>query len=268
MPLNEIRESHTKFRGAWRFFSERSAAGKVLESPEVFIASSNVAWALLNAAFLPAPVETGEALERAVTAAARHFQPDGRAWMMMLCEDELAPSLRPQVPQLLGAHGLTQAMVLTGMVAERLLPPTRPLPPLEFHRVTDAERAQHVADINAHSYGVPLEMGREALRVPRLFEGEGLGMVGLEAGRAVACTAVFRVQDVAYVALVATLPEHRRKGVAEAVMRHALDEARRLWGVERTVLHSTEAGFPVYLRMGYRPATRFHGYLALPPTNR
>jgi GNAT superfamily N-acetyltransferase len=264
MSLHEIRESHTQFRGAWRFFAERSAAGKVLESPEAFIASSNVAWPLLNAAFLPSPVETGEALERAAAAAARHFQPGGRGWMMMLCEDELGASLRPLVPQLLGARGLTPAMSLTGMVAERLAPPTRPLPPLEVLRVTSVEEARHVADINALSYGVPLEMGREALCVPGLYEGQGLGFVGLEAGRAVASTAVFRVQDVAYVALVATLPESRRQGLAEALMRHALEEARRRWGVERTVLHATEAGYPVYLRMGYRVATRFHAWLALP----
>jgi ribosomal protein S18 acetylase RimI-like enzyme len=61
---------------------------------------------------------------------------------------------------------------------------------------------------------------------------------------------------------VATLPEHRRRGYAEAVVRHGLAEARREWGLERTVLHATEAGHPLYQRMGYRDVTRVAFYLA------
>jgi ribosomal protein S18 acetylase RimI-like enzyme len=64
--------------------------------------------------------------------------------------------------------------------------------------------------------------------------------------------------------MVATLPAHRGLGCAEAVMRHALAEAHRTWGVERTVLHATPEGLPVYRLMGYRPVTRFRVYLAAP----
>jgi ribosomal protein S18 acetylase RimI-like enzyme len=72
------------------------------------------------------------------------------------------------------------------------------------------------------------------------------------------------VGEVAYIAMVATLPAHRQLGCAEAVMRHALAEAKQAWGMERTVLHATPAGLPVYQRMGYRPVTRFHFYMAPP----
>ncbi|HZI13289.1 MAG TPA: GNAT family N-acetyltransferase, partial [Myxococcus sp.] len=34
---------------------------------------------------------------------------------------------------------------------------------------------------------------------------------------------------------------------------------------ERTALHATEAGEPVYRRMGYRPVTRFRMYMAPAP---
>ena len=71
-----------------------------------------------------------------------------------------------------------------------------------------------------------------------------------------------KVDDAAYVAMVATLRAHRKLGCAEAIMRHALAEARRDWGLERTVLHATPAGLPVYRRMGYHGVTRFLFYLA------
>jgi ribosomal protein S18 acetylase RimI-like enzyme len=85
--------------------------------------------------------------------------------------------------------------------------------------------------------------------------------VGYVQGKAVSVAAVLRVNGIAYVAYVATLEEYRRRGYAEAVMRHSLEEARQHWGLERTVLHATEAGRPVYLRMGYLDVANFGFYM-------
>jgi GNAT superfamily N-acetyltransferase len=59
--------------------------------------------------------------------------------------------------------------------------------------------------------------------------------------------------------LVATMPEARRKGYGEAVVRHALQTAYEATGISRTVLHATEAGHPLYLRLGYHPTVKFMG---------
>jgi ribosomal protein S18 acetylase RimI-like enzyme len=264
MPIDEIRESHTQLHDAWRFFARSSPRGEVLELPEVSIASSNVTWPLLNTAFLPAPVETEEALEKAATAAARYFLPKGRGWMLVLCEDWLSPRLRERTVELLSPHGLTPVMMTTGMVAERLAPVVRPLPALDIRHATSQTERCHISDINARCYDVPLEVGREALDVPALFSGENKGYVGFRQGEAVTSTAVLPLDGVAYVSMVATLPSHRQLGCAEAIVRHGLDEVRRASGIERTVLHATPAGLPVYVRMGYRPVTRFHLYLYMP----
>jgi GNAT superfamily N-acetyltransferase len=53
--------------------------------------------------------------------------------------------------------------------------------------------------------------------------------------------------------LVATMPEARRKRYGEAVVRYALQTAYQATGISRTVLHATEAGYPLYLRLGYHP---------------
>lgn len=264
MPIDEILESNTQFLGAWRFFARHSPTGEVLDLPEVHIASSNVAWAMLNVAFLPAPQETAEGLQRAAAAAARYFQPRGNPWMLAVCEDWLAPGLRPRAAELLAPYGLKTGMDTTGMVTDRLVEPVRPLPSLELRQAVDTEGRHAVADLNALAYDAPRDMVRGIMDVPAYFSGEGLGVgyVGYRDGQAASCATVLPVEGVAYVALVATLKEHRRLGYAEAVIRQALAETHRTQGLRRTVLHATEAGRPVYLRMGYRAVTRIHFYMA------
>jgi predicted GNAT family acetyltransferase len=54
-----------------------------------------------------------------------------------------------------------------------------------------------------------------------------------------------------YVALVATDPGQQRRGYAEAAMRRALELSAGVHGERPTVLHATDAGRPIYQRMGY-----------------
>ncbi|MBZ4416584.1 GNAT family N-acetyltransferase [Myxococcus sp. RHSTA-1-4] len=264
MPIDEILESNVQFLNAWRFFARHSPTGEVLDLPDVHIASSNVSWMMLNVAFLRAPLKTEEELKRAAAAAAGYFAPRGNAWMLAVCEDWLAPELRPRAAELLAPYGLKTGMDTTGMVTDRLVEPVRPLPELEFRQAVDTKGRNDVADINAHAYDAPRDMVRAALDVPAYFAGEGLGVgyVGYRNGEAASSTTVFPIDGVAYVALVATMTQHRKLGCAEAVIRKALAEAERTQGLRRTVLHATAAGYPVYLRMGYRPVTRIHFYMA------
>ena len=51
-------------------------------------------------------------------------------------------------------------------------------------------------------------------------------------------------------------------GFGEATMRHALRDAQRASGLEKTVLQSTQAGLKLYERMGYRKTAQFSIYLS------
>jgi len=60
---------------------------------------------------------------------------------------------------------------------------------------------------------------------------------------------------------LATHPSWRRLGYGEATMRAAIERVTHETGVERIVLQSTEAGYGLYRRLGFRDATRFTVYL-------
>jgi predicted GNAT family acetyltransferase len=89
-----------------------------------------------------------------------------------------------------------------------------------------------------------------------------VGVVGYVDGESVSTASVAAVDDIAYVALVATNPAHQGRGYAEAAMRAALNEARVHWGVTRTILHATPAGVPLYARMGYGDTGGYHVYVS------
>jgi len=101
--------------------------------------------------------------------------------------------------------------------------------------------------------------------------------VGALDGTAVATTAAFIFGPVAWIAMVLVDIDSRRKGVATALLKHALDflDGR---GIKTVRLDATAAGQPVYEKLGFvpeYPLTRYMGTaapsprpsaLTLPPT--
>lgn len=65
----------------------------------------------------------------------------------------------------------------------------------------------------------------------------------------------------AYVMSMYTLPEHRGRGFARAVLESMLDFARRAGSVGRVWLRASDMGRPIYLRSGFVARDR---YLDLP----
>jgi predicted acetyltransferase len=69
------------------------------------------------------------------------------------------------------------------------------------------------------------------------------------------------VDGLRYVAMVATEPAHQRRGYGQAVMQQALVTAAARHGATASVLHATDAGRPVYQRMGYRAISTHSLYM-------
>ena len=107
-----------------------------------------------------------------------------------------------------------------------------------------------ILDVNSLAYGMDLEIGKELVGT-RSFWKDHFPVVGLTGGKPACSAAVLMVDGHRYVALVATDPAHQRRGYGDAAMRRALELAAQAHGEQPTVLHATEAGRPVYERMGY-----------------
>ncbi len=256
MNESEIRESSRLFARAWEFWARRHESGEVSQLPGLKVAWMNVAWPICNLTFLSEPVDAA-GLESAAQAALDYAQERDRGWLLFACQDFLPERARQPAEEILSRHGMAQVGAVTGMAAERLLPPRRPLPDLEIRAVSDEETRRDYCAVNALAYEEPDELVREALGPEKLW-GEGtFGCVGYLDGQPVCTAKTIALDGVLYMALVATRPDLQKKGYAEAVMRHSLARAREATGLERTFLHATPAGLALYQEMGYRGITEF-----------
>jgi GNAT superfamily N-acetyltransferase len=133
-----------------------------------------------------------------------------------------------------------EAMVLDLDLVER------PAEPEGFSRDTDA---QTVARLNDSAYGMPGDFQR-ALADMSSTEGMYVYTAG-EGGQPSSCLIAFDYGDDCSIWLVATLPEARGRGLARALVAHALADGRER-GRTTSTLQATDMGRPVYERLGYR----------------
>ena len=74
-------------------------------------------------------------------------------------------------------------------------------------------------------------------------------------GSPAACLGIWDCEGDAHVQMVATLPEHRGRGLASRLLVRALADARER-GCTSSSLQATAMGHPVYTRLGYRDLGR------------
>ena len=250
--MDPIKESVQLYIESWKLFVRRLPSGTVEHSDGVVAALGNVAISFLNLCFHDSPMvdivdvrrRLGLAIERAAHCP---FQ-----WLLGLCVDWIPEGWEAVA----GEYALETVTTTIGMATDHLQPPRRSLPKMEYRRVQDEVTARDLADLNMHAYRLPPEMG-ECICNLHLWKEDSYGYVGYVDGQPVTCAATFPVNDTIYVAFVATRPNKRRKGYAEAVIRHSVEQGAQGLSLHRTTLHATEAGFPLYQAMGYETGARF-----------
>ena len=247
-------------RHSFRVLARSGSKGEVREMPGVTIASAGVTFQMFNAAFLSAPVAGERELDRRIVMAKVHFGARGLAWSYWVCEDWLDKKARRALAGACKRHGLYLATVLPGMEADRLKPPVRALPAVDVRAVTDGATWASFCQIGALCFNVPIDWFQEVFQDRRLWQNGFAGYVGYFDGEPVTTTATVVSGGAIGVYNVATVPSHQRRGYGEAVMRFALERAREKYGLERSVLQSTEQGFPLYQRMGYAAVTNVAVY--------
>src|SRR5215467_1902659 len=235
----EVRESHEQLSAAWALYARCSGAGEVVDLDGLRIANARQPWFLMNAALLTAPVPSQAHLAARAHAAMAYFGREPRPWFLMGSQQWLGDGASETLSHL----GLTQASTVVSMVTEQLASPARPLPEVDTRRIADERGRLALADLNAATYAISSEWVREAVAGESLWQAPLYGYVAYVDGHPVSTAFAVPLHGVLYVAYVATALAHRRRDLAELVMRRSLGDATRATGITRTALHATPVGY-------------------------
>lgn len=237
---------------AWRLMVGRLPNPRITNKDGLCATFANTPLAFFNISFYENPIPTLAHLEAVLAQAKADAADCPHHWMHMLSDDNAPTGWQAA----LATSGFVAIMPLTGMECDALLPSVRPLPSLDWRFVNNTQGATDIAHLNALAYGMPTELF-DPLCNMQLWQPDSLALVGYIDSQPVTSAAAFPVDGTVYIALVATHPAHRSKGYAEACLRQLIDAAIPHMQLTRLTLHASDAGLPVYARMGFETSGSF-----------
>jgi ribosomal protein S18 acetylase RimI-like enzyme len=173
----------------------------------------------------------------------------------------LDPATRRKTRQICNDYGLRPISYPPGMMAQKLLPPVRPLPEIEVCAVNDDMTRCAFAEITSVCFEIPPGIANAVYAPAHAWNGAYKGFVGVVDGKPVAIAAMVQAAGALGIYSLGTLPAHRHQGYGEALLRAAAALSRPEANTDPYVLQSTEAGHSLYRRMGFRDVTKFTVYL-------
>jgi GNAT superfamily N-acetyltransferase len=257
---SEIRAVAGNLIEALRFFGQARRDAEIQDLPGLSLIFCGLNYAAFNAALMANPIDGDRTeLERLIEASASKFEQRGLRWTYWLCDDYLSPALRSDASWIFQRHGLRHLTEAPGMFADSLPPPKRTLPSLEVRAVGDPATRQAFAEIMSAGFEIPSSVSAAVYGSERAWSGSFHGYVGYHKGKPVTTAAAVQAGNCLGLYSVATLPQYRRLGFAEAVMRNVIEQNA---GAEHLVLQSTSSGLALYRQMGFRTVTKFNVYIA------
>jgi ribosomal protein S18 acetylase RimI-like enzyme len=255
-------------RVAMRFFGRATGTGEVCVADGLELVYSGLDYGVFNMALLAGPVSSERDLAASLAAAGRFYRERKSRWSFWLCEDLLDPTARRHSREIFTEAGMRAISHAPGMLAPALLAPSRTLPEIECRAVSAAELRAAFAGLTVNCFDIPLSVARAVYEPESAWQGAYRGYVGLVNGSAVSIVALVRAAGAVGIYSLGTLPAHRHQGYGEALLRAAIaqenaaENAVREHAVdEPLVLESTEAGYRLYRRIGFRDVTNFTVYL-------
>jgi ribosomal protein S18 acetylase RimI-like enzyme len=238
------------FVDAWRLMCTGAPAYTEEAAHGVHCVFSGIPVAFFNVALVTDASVSAETLTAAGQRACDWASKRAAPWLFVVTHETLVAGT--DAAAALDACGMVPLMPLTGMIAQHVAPPSNVPTELQLVRPDDDDRCSAIVDVNGLAYGMDLESSKEILGTRAFWSGH-FPALGLADGAPACAAAVMMVDGYRYVALVATDPARQRRGYGELVMRHALALSALAHGDGPTTLHATEAGRPIYARMGYVP---------------
>jgi GNAT superfamily N-acetyltransferase len=260
--MNDFLTVEENLRTAMRFFGYATGTGEIASLPGALAMYSGLDYGVFNIAMMEGRVShAGLTLEQRLVEIAHYYKQRTQRWSLWLCEDLLDQAVRRRARQTLSDFGLHAISHPPGMIAPALSPPVGTLPAIDLQPVEAGAMQKAFTEITSLSFEIPFAVAQAVYAQDTAWRGDYRGFVALVDGRAVSIVAIVPTGSVLGVYSLATHPARRRQGYGEATLRAAVTEMTRRTGIERLVLQSTEAGYDLYRRMGFRDATRFSVYL-------
>jgi len=255
----ELAESLHQFVTIWKMIGRPFAKVDQTDRPGLAITWPDTQFPFYNALFLTEELTDAQVLQDKVQQAAAYLGARRNRGLFVVCLDNLSGAAKKSLPAIFAEAKFVQAIPMTGMAGD-ILPMEAPRhPALRFERILGDKTIQEFAELNCISYDVPIETSHSLVKEHTFWHEHAHGFVAYKGDEPVSTATAIINEGCLFLFLVATKPEARRKGYGEAVVRHALQTAYAASGIRRTVLHATDAGYPLYLRLGYHPTVKFMG---------
>jgi len=244
---DDVTLSIRQMEAAWRLMCS-GAAGYVAASTEgIQYVFSGVPISFFNIALLTGSRLSAEALSACGREACAWAATQSVPWLFVVTHEQLESGV--DIAAALDVCGLAVVMPMTGMRAQKVAAAAA-VPGLQLTVPQDDSGCAAIIDVNALAYGMDFDACKPSIGTRAFWENH-FPVLGSVDEKPVSSATVLMVDGHRYVALVATDPGQQRRGFGEATMRRALENAAIAHGESPTVLHATEAGRPVYERMGY-----------------
>lgn len=148
------------------------------------------------------------------------------------------------------------------------VPAAPPVPDgVTLEEVVDEEGRRAYVDVTGAAYAdafLPADVvGQQLARVESLHADGVRAVVARDNGEPVAAASIVASDGIASVQLVGTVPAARRRGLAEICTAWTVRAGFEL-GAEAVVLEASEAGEPVYRRMGFVEVSRYRWCFGAP----
>lgn len=212
---------------------------------------------VFNMAVLLRPLAGQQAFGERIRSAQAYFRSRNTGWSFWLCETLLDRTTARRLNDVFDSQGMSCVADTPGMEIEGIPPCSRALPELDCRPATTTPALRDFCAIVAESFNVPIDTAARLYADPAAWSDSLSGWVGYERQTPVATAVTAVCAGVVGIYSVATHPAQRRRGYAETVMRHAMEDAQRRSGLTRFVLQSSPAGRSLYRKMGFRKVSRF-----------
>jgi GNAT superfamily N-acetyltransferase len=244
--MSDLVAADQNMQAAWGAFVGVGMAPSVRELDGASLHASGVPVPLFNPAYVNiAPADPDDLVATIVD----HYAGLGTPFALYF-RDEVATGLADACAR----AGLVEHFQMPLMVMDPITAPPFPPDGVEIAMV-DASNVDGMHRALADGYGMPIELSEVAFPSAVLALEPFIAVLATVDGEPAAVAGCYRTDDIAGVYAVATVPEHRNRGLGAAVTWAAV-EIGTSTGARWSVLQASPMGAPVYERMGF--VTRDH----------